>query len=63
MKRMVVFTAMVVLFIGVVSCSYTPAIVDASGDEVYGSVAEMIPVILGGFEQWLVIRGVRSAGS
>ena len=58
MRRMIVFTVMVVLFIGTVSCSYTPTIVDADGDEVYGSVAEMTPVTLGGFEQWLVIRGV-----
>jgi len=58
MRRMIVSTVMVVFFIGMVSCSYTPAIVDANGDVVCGSVAEMIPVTLGGFEQWLVIRGV-----
>ncbi|MBN1881114.1 MAG: alpha/beta hydrolase [Deltaproteobacteria bacterium] len=58
MKRIVVLTALVVLFFGMISCSYTPSIVDADGEAVYGSIAEMAPVTLGGFEQWLVIRGV-----
>jgi len=58
MKRIVFLVVLVVLYIGMVSCSYTPSIVDVDGDGVYGSIAEMVPVTLGGFEQWLVIRGV-----
>jgi len=58
MKRMMFFAVMAALFISVMSCSYTPLIVDTDGDVVSGSIAEMVPVTLGGFEQWLVIRGV-----
>ena len=58
MKRITVLSVIIVLLIGVFSCSYTPAIVDANGDVVYGSITEIVPVTLGGFEQWLVIRGV-----
>jgi len=58
MKRMMIFTAMVALLICMVSCTYTPSIVDADGNRVSGSIAEMAPVTLGGFDQWLVIRGV-----
>ena len=58
MKRIVFFSVMIVLVLGMVSCSYTPSIVDSGGNAVSGSIAEMTPVNLGGFDQWLVIRGV-----
>ena len=58
MKRIVLFMMIVGFLIGMVSCSYTPLIVDKNGDVVSESVAEMTPVTLGGFEQWLVIRGI-----
>jgi len=58
MRRIALLAVMAVLFIGMVSCSYTPSIVDANGYVVPGSITEMVPVTLGGFDQWLVIRGV-----
>ncbi|MCA9859096.1 MAG: alpha/beta fold hydrolase [Thermomicrobiales bacterium] len=34
-----------------------PAVTDANGNKIDGSVAELIPVDLGGHEQWIEIRG------
>lgn len=50
--------AVLALVAGLVRPASTEAITDASGRPVPGSVAELVPVDIGGHEQWLMLRGV-----
>jgi proline iminopeptidase len=42
---------------GLLAGAHTPAIKDAQGKAVPGSIAVMEQVMLGGTEQWIVVRG------
>jgi proline iminopeptidase len=50
--------AVLALVGGLLRPASTEAVTDAAGEEVPGSVAELVPVEVGGHEQWLMLRGV-----
>lgn len=49
--------AMVALAIWIAWPASVPAVTDANGNPVKGGIAELTPIQLGGYEQWIEIRG------